>query len=615
MKKFLCLMLSLVMLLSISAVVGLTASAETSGDFEYSVLEDGTASIYKYSGSATELVIPSAFDGYTVTEIKNEAFEYCTSLIEVTVPDSVATIENYAFSDCINLVKANIGSGVTSMGSEANNVFYGCSNLQEINVDENNTFYSSLDGVLFNEDKTELLVYPVGNKQATYNVPESVTIIGDYAFSGCTALTNVNIGSRVTSIEDWAFLSCTALTNVTMRNSLKSIGSNVFENCSALTEIVIPVGVTEIGTGCFNFCTNLEKIALPDSLTKMWQPLFLQCTSLKNISVSENNTKYSSQDGVLFNKDKTELIQYPAGSEKNLYTIPDSVTNIASHAFNYCSSLQEITIPDSVTNIDQWAFEECNSLKNIIIPETVKYIGVGLLYGCDALERVVILNPNCNIDAYREGGQDTFPLNAVIYGYLGSTTQEYVEYYSDSETTFNFMPIIEEDTDTEYIKNSSDGAKIHCSFELNDFVSTEIDGAEVDPSNYTLSEGSTIITFEPAYLDTLTVGEHTITLNFTDANATSTLNIVSSSDEAVTDADEPTTTAEKPAADSGSHTTESTATDKIDKSDIVADTSEISNSGVSSKSPHTGASYAGVAAIGAAIISTAVLVMFKKKKQ
>ena len=606
------------MLASISVGVGLTASADANGDFGYSdysgdfgytVLEDGTAAIFDYTGSASELVIPSELGGYTVTEIQGGVFESCSSLTEVTVPDSVVSIGAFAFSSCENLTKVNIGSGVTNI-TRAYEVFYDCTSLQEINVDENNTAYSSQDGVLFNKDKTELLLYPADSQRTSYIIPDSVTIIGESAFAGNEVLSDVTIGDQVTDIKCEAFRYCTALTNITFGYNLKSIGDLAFEGCSSLIEIVLPVGLTEMPG--FSDCTSLKTVTIPGSISTIYAGSFWNCVSLEKIIVDSDNTSYCSQDGVLFNKDKTELIAYPAGNDRTAYEIPDSVTKIDMSAFYNCSNLTEITIPNSVTYIDQWAFSGCSNLKNSIIPESVTYIGVGLFTDCNSLESVIVLNPDCEIDAYREGGEFTLPENSVIYGYSGSTTQEYVDYWNNDgsypASSYTFVPIIADDTDAEYVKNSSEGAQIHCSFELDDFVSADIDGNIVDSSNYTLTDGSTIITFTPDYLDTLSAGDHTVTLNYTDKTATSVLTIKAAQEETTVVPDEPTT-------DSNEQTTSNAETENTTGLNNVAGSAVNSTANNSTKSPDTGASYAGIAAAaGAAVLSGAALIFLKKKK-
>jgi hypothetical protein len=182
-------------------------------------------------------------------------------------------------------------------------------------------------------------------------IPAGVTSIGDSAFNNHMLLTSITIPSSVTSIRDFAFFGCIALTSVTIPSSVTSIGNSVFGMCASLRSITIPSGVTSIGDFVFN-----------------------DCGSLTNINVDAQNREFSSVDGVLFNKNRTELITYPAGKQGN-YTIPSSVTTIKVAAFYSCKNLTGVTIPSSVTAIRTSAFEECVRLTSITIPSSVTLIG------------------------------------------------------------------------------------------------------------------------------------------------------------------------------------------------------------------------------------------------
>ena len=221
-------------------------------------------------------------------------------------------------------------------------------------------------------------------------IPDSVTSIGNCAFDGCSGLTNVTIPNSVTSIGDYAFCKCSGLTSITIPNSVTSIGNSAFYNCKSLTSITIPDSVTSIGDYAFSDCSGLTSITIPDSVTSIGNCAFYSCSSLKNITVSSNNKNYTSEDGVLINKDKNELMQYPIGKNETAYTIPNGVTSIGDGAFYWCYGLTSITIPNSVTSIGDRAFRSCSGLANLVLPDSMEEIGSNAFYNCSSLSYVVI---------------------------------------------------------------------------------------------------------------------------------------------------------------------------------------------------------------------------------
>ena len=338
-KKLPLIVLALVLALAIKD----KTYAATYGKLTYEVKNDGTIEITDCDTNASgALTIPDTINGKKVTGIGWGAFEACRNLTSITIPNSVISIESRAFHYCSSLTSITIPESVTSIGEDI--VFYGCSSLTSINVSENNKNYCSVDGVLINKDKTRLIQYPIKKEGTSYKIPNIVTNIGDSAF------------------ED-----CSSLTSITIPNSVTSIGSDAFYNCSSLTSITIPESVTSIGDNAF------------------WG-----CSSLKSINVSENNKNYCSVDGVLINKDKTRLIQYPIKKEGTSYKIPNSVTSIGDNAFWGCSSLKNITIPNSVTSIGSAAFYNCSSLTSITIPEGVTSIGDYTFFNCSSLTSIII---------------------------------------------------------------------------------------------------------------------------------------------------------------------------------------------------------------------------------
>ena len=330
---------------------------------------------YPNGSSATEYTIPDgvtsigegAFEGCylvnitipdSVTSIGEGAFGACKSLQSITIPDSVTSIGKRAFDECISLTDVTIGNSVTSIGEET---FAMCDSLTNIKISEDNKYYS-LDshGVLFNKDKTVLVQYPIGNGATEYTIPNGVTSIGEGAFEGCY------------------------LVNITIPDSVTSIGKGAFGHCGVLSDIVIGSSVTSIGDGAFSICPNLT------------------------IKLADDNKYYSiDSHGVLFNKDKTVLVQYPIGNGATEYTIPNGVTSIGDEAFSYCASLSNITIPNSVTSIGSKAFSYCVSLSDIVIGNGVTSIGEGAFHCCYCITSIVIPDGVTTISDYTFSGCET----------------------------------------------------------------------------------------------------------------------------------------------------------------------------------------------------------------
>ena len=341
--------------------IGVMQNYDTSSSSYVTNTYYGYTPWYISRNKCTEIIIE---DG--VTSIGKYAFNNCTNLTNVTIPDSVTTIGSSAFSGCTSLTCITIPDSVTSIGDDA---FYNCTSLTSVTVNINNQYYSNDEyGVLFNKDKTTLIKYPTGNSRTSYSIPNGVTTIGDSAFSGCEILTSITIPNSVTTIGDSAFWGCTSLTSVTIPDSVTSIGSSAFYKCTSLTNVTISNSVTSIGSSAFSYCT-----------------------SLTNITVDSNNQYYSSDEyGVLFNKEKTTLVQYPLGKTETGYTIPDSITTIGERSFYGCTSLASVIIPDSITTIGDWSFYGCTSLASVTIPDSVISIGYSAFRDCYSLKDLTI---------------------------------------------------------------------------------------------------------------------------------------------------------------------------------------------------------------------------------
>ena len=370
-KKWL-LALAAFAVMAVLCAVG--AGAETYGDYEYSVLDDGTVEITGYNGSAEKVDIPSKIENKSVTSIGESAFRDFTSLTSITIPNGVTSIGKYAFNGCSSLTSITIPNGVTSIGRSA---FEDCTNLKSITIPNSVT---EICGSAF-EDCSSL---------TNITIPNSVTSIGGWAFNGCTSLTSVTIPNSVTKIGSCAFEGCTSLKTVTIPNGVTYIDYCTFSGCASLTSITIPDSVTSIGYSAFIDCTSLTSVTIPDSVTSIDSSAFGGCSSLTAIDVEVGNNNYTSVNGVLFNKGKTELICYPSGKTDKSYNIPNGVTSIGYSAFIVCTSLTSVTIPDSVTSIGYYAFYGCTSLTSITIPNSVTSIGKYAFYDCSSLTSVTI---------------------------------------------------------------------------------------------------------------------------------------------------------------------------------------------------------------------------------
>jgi len=364
--------------------ITLTVKADVSGDYVYTDNLNGTVRIDEYTGSGSLVDVPNIIAGKTVVGIGRYAFSACASLTSVTIPDSVLYLEEYAFDDCANLSSVTIGTGVTSIGFR---VFDDCPNLTIITVAVGNTAYSSLDNVLFNDAQTALIQCP-GGRAGSYTIPDGVTSVERGAFFWCTRLDSVTIASTVTNIAKEAFWSCTSLGGIVIPNSVAVIGDDAFWGCTNMASATIGASVASIGEWAFYECTRLTSITIPASVTNIGYGAFVRCTSLAAITVDAANAGYSSSDGVLFNTNRTTLVQCPGA--KASYAIPAGVTSIGAGAFYWCASLGSVTIPASVTNIGDNGFAFCPSLAAITLPNSVADIGHYAFQNCTSLGSITI---------------------------------------------------------------------------------------------------------------------------------------------------------------------------------------------------------------------------------
>jgi len=281
----------------------------------------------------------------------NEGYSLITNLV---IENGVTRIGDKAFAYLVGLESVTIPGCVKSIGSYA---FYLCKNLTSVTI------------------------------------PGSVDTIGSHAFAMCAGLDSVTISNGVTAIGKGAFSGCAGLTSVTIPNSVTTIGEGAFSGCSNLTSVTIPSNVTNIGERAFNGCA--DQVYINEKYNNKWienAPEQFKTCSGPAITVAEDNARYSSENGVLFNKNKTLLIQYPRHKRDGVYTIPSSVTAIGEGAFLECAGLTSVTIPGSVKVIGDSAFKRCGDLASVTIEDGVTLIGRAAFAGCGNLTSVTIPN-------------------------------------------------------------------------------------------------------------------------------------------------------------------------------------------------------------------------------
>ena len=327
-----------------------------------------------------------------VTSIGNSAFYNCTNLASITIPSSVTSIGDYTFSRCTNLASITIPAGVESIGTAA---FNGCINLTAFNVAEENTNYSSEDGVLFNKTKTTIVSYPAGKTATTYEIPTTVTSIGMGAFAGCSNLTSVNIPANVTAIGEAAFMSCINLTSVTIPSTVTSIGRSAFQYCTNLASVTVYAPACTLGSnafdgyaGAFKIYVFNEKVEDYKAATN-WSGYASKITGL--------NGGYCGTTG-----HETDVMWLLTGTSPN-YTLTIWGTG-AMADYNsgnqpwksFRDQITTVTIESGVTSIGNGAFYGCTNLTSVNIPANVTAIGNNAFGGCTKMESFNVAEGNAN---------------------------------------------------------------------------------------------------------------------------------------------------------------------------------------------------------------------------
>ena len=450
--------------------------------FAYTINSDGVSlTITEYTGSDSVVTIPDNINFLPVTGIGANPFYYSLGVNDVFIGSGINTINDFAFVNCQSLLA--------------------------ITVDTNNVDFRSLDGVLFNYNQTDLLVYPRARSGA-YAIPDSVTTVGDFsfefseeltgitipesvtnigegAFSSCASLTSVTIPQGITSITDSLFADCQKLSAIVIPSNVKVIADGAFYGCDSLTNVTIPEGVTKIGDSTFYSCNRLPAITLPDSVTCIGANVFEFCGSLASITLPKgitslsasmftwctNLTEFTMPTNLTSIGDAT----FSTCSKLTNVMIPSSVVSIGSGAFAGCSSLVNITIPSGITNIESGVFFNCSGLTNIIIPNGITTIGADAFNSCSGLTSIVIPDSVTEIGAGAFGGCSSLA-NITLPNGITSIAED--EFYSCASLTnvtipngvksigdyaFNYCPSLTSLTIPASVTNIEDDAFSFCS--------------------------------------------------------------------------------------------------------------------------------------------------------
>lgn len=317
-----------------------------------------------------------------ITNIGYYAFEGCSNLETITIPNGVTNISNRAFYNCCRLVSVNIPYSVKSIGDLT---FCRCSCLISINVDVDNEYYLSMDGNLYKKNGQTLIQYAIGKTATTFTIPNSVAVIGIYAFSYCDNLKTLIIPESVKKIEDYALEFCNGLEIIAIPNSVISIGSGAFYNCNKLTTLTIPNSVKSIGDMALSACSSLEYNKYDNGLYlgNEDNPFFVLVTVIsKNITSCKINNN-------------TRMIYYAAFwncVNLNSIIIPDNIICIGDNVFWNCVELTNVIIGQNVISIGRSAFSNCISLESVTIPKSVVNIGEYAFSSCSSLTSVIFKN-------------------------------------------------------------------------------------------------------------------------------------------------------------------------------------------------------------------------------
>ena len=384
MNDFITRFVLFAVLFTVFGCVSLRAQSFEHDGLTYNVTGGNEVEVSGYAVEPVNLVIPAtvSYGGtdYEVTGIGEWAFYGSSNLVSIEFPDFIKSIGSYAFANCIGLTSVSLPEGLTEMTM---GTFIGCTGLVSVSF------------------------------------PSNLKSFGTGTFEGCTGLTSLSLPENLADTGWGAFRDCTGLVSVDFPSGLTNIGRETFWGCTNLPSVDLPENLASIGDDAFYTCSSLASIDLPASLSSFGAGVFSGCTGLTSINVDSGNSFYCSQDGILFTKDMTELICYPAAKEGEHYAVPSGVVIICDEAFDSSYNLTSVDLPEGLTSIGAGAFSGCSLISidlpeslvsigasafygknwtSLVLPENLRSVGYGAFSWSDALVSVAILSDTLEID-------------------------------------------------------------------------------------------------------------------------------------------------------------------------------------------------------------------------
>ena len=345
-----------------------------------------------YKGQSKVVKVPEG-----ITTIGASAFWNNTFVEEIILPKSLKRLGGDCFYYCTNLKKVNIPSDVWIMG---NNPFAGCPNLEIINE---SPYFVLESGILYNQDKTNLIHYTISKTDKEFIVPTTVTCLGKHCFFACDNLEKIVVPESVIRFENNPFSGCTKL-DVENKSSYYHFENGVIYNKFKTTI-----------TGCLNG-SQIDRLIIPKTVTLISRNSFWNCKGVKNIVITKNVDRigynpfagaeklllesesplFIAENGIIYDKDKTHMLCATNRAVGKTFKVPDSVTHINRGVFSGCKDLEQIDF-NGVIYIDKSSFTNCTSLKEIYIPDSVTYVGEWVFSYCKNLKTISI-NKNTFVD-------------------------------------------------------------------------------------------------------------------------------------------------------------------------------------------------------------------------